>query len=213
MIDNSFVTANLALAYSAYALGAASPGPSVLSLMAVGMHHGRRPAIVFALGVLSGSILWGLLASFGLSTVIVRYSQALVAVKILGGIYLLWLGFKSAKSALQPSVHFMKTDAAGSATHLYLRGAAMHLTNPKAIFVWLSIVALALPVNAQRSEALLIVLGCVPIGMTIFGVYAVVFSTAFARQAYLGARPWFEGTLAVLFSYAGIRMLASRASV
>ena len=89
----------------------------------------------------------------------------------------------------------------------------MHLTNPKAIFVWLSIVALALPAGAHRNQAILIVAGCVPIGLAVFCGYALLFSTGRARQAYQRARRWFEGGLALLFGYAGIRMLTSRAAV
>jgi threonine/homoserine/homoserine lactone efflux protein len=89
----------------------------------------------------------------------------------------------------------------------------MHLTNPKAIFVWLSIVALALPASAHRSDALLIVAGCIPIGLAVFCSYALIFSTMPARRAYLRTRRWFDGSLAVLFGYAGIRMLTSRTAV
>jgi threonine efflux protein len=212
VIENALLTANLTLAYSAYALGIASPGPSNLAVMATAMDQGRRSAIVFALGVVSGSTLWGLLAALGLSTVIARYSQALVAMKVIGGIYLLWLAFKSAKSALKPNVISARAGPSNSTANLYLRGAAIHLTNPKAIFVWLSIVALALPASAHRTDALLIVAGCVPIGIAVFCGYALAFSTAPARQAYMRTRRWFDGTLAVLFGYAGIRMLASHAA-
>jgi hypothetical protein len=50
--------------------------------MATAMHQGRRPAIIFALGVVAGSTLWGLLAAFGLSAVMAQHSQALVALKM-----------------------------------------------------------------------------------------------------------------------------------
>lgn len=215
MIEGSFLTANLVLAYSAYALGTASPGPSNLSVMATAMHSGRRPAVIFSMGVVSGSTVWGLLAAFGLSTILAQYSQALIAMKILGGIYLLWLAFKSAKSALKPNALLIEpgTELQRSVMGLYLQGAAMHLTNPKAIFVWLSIVALALPTSAHLSDALLIVAGCIPIGLAVFCSYALIFSTMPARRAYLRTRRWFDGSLAVLFGYAGIRMLTSRAAV
>jgi threonine efflux protein len=210
VIEGTFLTVNVALAYSAYALGTASPGPSNLSVMATAVHFGRRPAMIFALGVVSGSTVWGLLAAFGLSTILTQYSQALVAMKILGGIYLLWLAIKSARSALRPNEVFAEPmgEVKRSAMGLYLQGVAMHLSNPKAIFVWLSIVALALPAGAQRSEALLIVAGCIPIGLTVFCGYALVFSTTSARRIYIRARRWFDGALAILFGYAGIRMMA-----
>jgi threonine efflux protein len=85
----------------------------------------------------------------------------------------------------------------------------MHLTNPKAIFVWLSIVSLALPVGAQTIDALKVVLGCSALGLLVFGGYAIFFSTPAARCVYASLRRWFEGALAMLFGYAGLRMLMS----
>ncbi|MGW8393487.1 LysE family translocator [Pseudoduganella sp. HUAS MS19] len=207
----SILSANLVLAYSAYTLGAASPGPSNLAVMATAMSSGRRSALVFALGVVSGSTAWGLLAAFGLAAVMARYSQALIALKVLGGMYLLWLSFKSMRSALATRLPAGIDVGArgGPALQLYLRGAAMHLTNPKAIFTWLSIVTLALPAEVQRADALLIVAGCAVIGIGVFGGYALLFSTQAARKIYRRMRRWFDGVLAAVFGYAGIRMLAS----
>jgi threonine efflux protein len=213
MVENSVLTANVLLAYSAYALGTASPGPSNLAVMATAMDAGRKPACVLALGVVSGSTVWGLLAAFGLSAAMSRYSQALVAVKILGGLYLLWLAFKSARSAMSAHRAAVMPEhrcVGESNAALFLRGAAMHLTNPKAIFVWLSIVALALPAGSGRRDALRVVAGCMPIGLSVFCGYALLFSTASARALYVRARRWFDGALTLMFGYAGIRMLISK---
>lgn len=208
----SVITANMALAYSAYAIGVASPGPSNLAVMATAMGAGRRAALVFALGVISGSAIWGVLATLGLSTLMTQYSYALVLMKVLGGLYLLWLSFKSLRSALS------KQDAAAaggdarssSLLSLYGRGAAMHLTNPKAIFVWLSIITLALSNDAQRADALPILAGCLLIGSVVFCSYALLFSTQAARRIHARSRRWFDGILAAAFGAAGVRMLISR---
>jgi len=207
----SLLSANLILAYSAYTFGAASPGPSNLAVMSTAMNSGRRHALVFALGVVSGSTVWGMLAAFGLAAVMAQYSQALIAMKVLGGLYLLWLSFKSVRSALAKRLpaDLESTAREGSMLSVYLRGAAMHLTNPKAIFTWLSIVTLALPADVQRTDALLIVAGCAMIGIGVFGGYALLFSTQAARKVYLRMRRGFDGILAAVFGYAGIRVLAS----
>ena len=206
------VTTNLVLAYSAYAIGVASPGPSNLAIMGTAMTAGRRPALLMALGVISGSLFWGFLAAFGLSALLAAYAGALVALKLLGGLYLLWLAFKSARSALRPHADILLQGAADHGLRIYTRGALMHLTNPKAIFVWLSIVALAVPVGARTQDALLVVCGCVPIGAAIFCGYALAFSTAAARRGYLAVRRGFEAGLALMFGYAGLRLLGSAAS-
>lgn len=190
MIDAMHVSANLLLAYAAYALGTASPGPSNLAVMATAMNAGRTPALFLALGVVSGSVFWGLLAAFGLSAVLATYSNALVGMKILGALYLLWLASKSARAAWSSSTTRTPVYGTSQTSHLslYLRGAAMHLTNPKAIFVWLSIVSLALPKAAHTRDAILVVFGCGVIGLFVFCGYAVAFSTSAARRIYQSMR-------------------------
>lgn len=211
----SILNANIGLAYAAYAFGAASPGPSNLAVMATAMRAGRRSAIVFALGITSGSALWGVLASLGLSAVVTQYAQTLVLMKFAGGAYLLWLSVKSFRSALRKGVLSKEDTIVGNSStlQLYYRGIAVHLTNPKAIFVWLSVITLALSNYSQRADALPVVLGCTLIAAFIFCGYAVLFSTSAARHIYMKLRRWFDGLLAVIFGAAGFRLLLAGVDV
>jgi threonine efflux protein len=204
------IPAHLLLAWSAYVVGTGSPGPSNLAIMATAMNEGRRSALALAAGVVTGSWFWGLAAFFGLSALLATYSQALVVLKILGGLYLLWLGLRSARSAWSAKPPPAAAAVSGSLRRTYLRGAAMHLTNPKAIFVWMSIVSMALPAGAQARDAWQVVAGCGMLGFCIFLGYALLFSAPLARRVYARLRRWFEGTLALVFGYAGLRMLWSR---
>ena len=206
--------ADIALAWSAYALGVASPGPSNLAVMAVAMKHGRRAGLVFALGVVGGSATWGAFVALGLTSILLRYEPFAVAIRWFGGAYLLWLAARSARAAIAPAAPDADPDADARASDagLFLRGAALHLTNPKAILVWLSIVALALPGDVPRDVAWTVVLGCVPIGIATFCGYALIFSSARARQIHRRMHRPFAGLLAAVFGYAGIRMLASRSA-
>jgi threonine efflux protein len=211
VIDIPPLPANLLLAYVAYAIGVASPGPSNLAIMAAAMSQGRSRAVTLAAGVISGSLVWGAAAAFGLSSVMQAYSWTLFAMKMLGGLYLLWLAIKAARAAAATHPPAMATDAAVAGFKAsYLKGLAMHLTNPKAIFVWLAIVALALPQGARQADAMWVVAGCGSIGAAIFGGYALVFSTQTARRAYSVAHRWFNATLAAVFAYAGVRLLIIR---
>jgi threonine efflux protein len=211
MLDAANVSPGLLLAWSIYALGTASPGPSNLSIMSQAVGAGRRPALVFAAGVVSGSLFWGLVAGLGLSTVVTAYAEALVAIRILGGLYLLRLAFASAHSAMaRRGPAAAPSPAAVPMRAIYLRGVAMHLTNPKAVFVWLSIVALALPAAARTVDALAVVAGCAVIGSIVFFGYAMLFSTRSAQRLYASTRVWFDAALALVFGCAGLRMLTSR---
>jgi threonine/homoserine/homoserine lactone efflux protein len=211
MNASALLSANVLLAYTAYFVGTASPGPSNLAIMSLAMGSGRKSAFAFALGVMSGSFSWALLASLGLSALLATYSQLLVAIRIAGGLYLLWLAWKSARSALtplQPVTEVARTPEPFQ--RLYVRGLLLHLTNPKAILVWLSIVSLAVPSSGSGSHTLTVVLGCMGIGVMVFSSYAVLFSTATARRVYASIRRWLDGSLAVVFSVAGIKLLTAR---
>jgi threonine/homoserine/homoserine lactone efflux protein len=167
------------LAYSAFLIGCASPGPSVLAVMAMAMTQGRARALVLASGIVSGSLCWGLCAAFGLAALMQRYAAALLFVKLLGGLYLLWMAWQAARKAIRGTRAHARTDASAAPgyAHVYARGAAMHLTNPKAIVVWLSVVSLALPAGAGAADALGFVASCVPISAAVFTCYALAFST------------------------------------
>ena len=129
VIDSSFIPANLLLMYSVYLVGTASPGPSNMTIMAVAIQRGRTPALALASGVITGSIAWGLLAGFGLATALSTWGNILVALKVAGGLYLLWLAYSAGRSALKSNGKSKKyADSLGvSNRQLYLRGAAMHL--------------------------------------------------------------------------------------
>jgi threonine/homoserine/homoserine lactone efflux protein len=195
------------LAYTAFAIGVASPGPSVLAVMGTAMAQGRARALALASGIVCGSLCWGLCAAFGLAALMERWSGALAVVKAVGGLYLLWMAWQAARKVRgTKGVLAAKTVDEGYA-RTCARGLAMHLTNPKSIVVWLSVVSLALPASARQADALAFVLSCAALSATIFCCYALAFSTDAARRAYRAGERLVNAVLAGVFAYAGVRML------
>jgi threonine efflux protein len=204
----------LFLVYLAYIIAVASPGPSNMAIMGVAMSQGRKPALVLAAGVLTGSQCWAFLAASGLSAVLSSYAHALFVIKIAGGLYLLYLAYKSARSALSkglPQVDGTQSKQSPKYAALYRRGLLMHLTNPKAILGWLAIMSIGLQPGAASNTLSAILIGCAILGVVIFCGYALLFSTAPAIRIYQRSRRYIEGVLAMVFGFAGIRLLLSRA--
>ncbi|WP_027782233.1 MULTISPECIES: LysE family translocator [Burkholderia] len=207
MSVHTFFSANLLLAYTAYFIGTASPGPSNLAIMSVAANQGRKAALAFALGVISGSMFWATVAALGVSAALLAWSKLLVAIKVFGGLYLLWLAFKSARTALSgPPAASANAAREQRLSRFYVRGAMLHLTNPKAILVWVSIVALSSNGGGAHGA---VVPGCLAIGCMVFGGYALVFSMDGARRLYVRGRRAMEACLAVVFGVAGIRLLVT----
>ena len=205
-------TIDLVFVCTVYFIGVASPGPSNLAIMATAMQNGRKKALFLAMGVETGSLFWGVLAGFGLAAVLATYSNLLIAMKIMAGLYLLWLAFKSARSAL--AVHSdelaaIKVSRNSDLKH-FNRGVLLHLTNPKAIFVWLSIISIGLPSGSTTASIFMVVVCCSIISTIVFAGYAFLFSTKIARETYLKFRRGFDSVMCVCFGYAGIRLLSGK---
>ena len=210
----SFDFHHLLLVFTAYIVGAASPGPSNMRIMGVAMHQGRKPALMLAAGVISGSFFWGSMAATGVSAIPLQFAEALFVLKIVGGAYLLFLALKAGRSALTPDEKIEKALAAAppiSGFGLYRRGLLMHLTNPKALLGWIATMTLGLGPQATPETVMIILAGCAVLSISIFCGYAIVFSTAPMIRGYRRARRWIEGTLALVFGAAGFKLLFSRA--
>lgn len=198
---------NILLAYSIYAIGTMSPGPATLSTMTIAARYGRNDGLKYATGILTGSLIWGVLAAIGLSTIISHYSNALYVFKLSGGFYLLWLSYKSIKSVWMNS---STQESQGKISQkFYLRGLALHLTNPKPIFVWSAIFAVAITPDSPSWMLSSILIGCAIIGTIVFYGYAIVFSTTQMTRWYLSVKRQLEGVMAAVFGLAGIKLMTS----
>ncbi|MGH8808101.1 MAG: LysE family transporter, partial [Noviherbaspirillum sp.] len=85
MLAHLLLSPDALLAYSVYFVATASPGPSNLAIMSIAMNAGRKSALTFAVGVVSGSLFWALLAALGLGATLATYSQLLIVIKLAGG--------------------------------------------------------------------------------------------------------------------------------
>ncbi len=200
------------LAYSAFLLGIASPGPNVLAVMGTSMSVGRTSGVALAMGVAVGSLTWSLLTAFGLSALLATYASALLVIKIFGGAYLLWLAYKAFKSAASPHDMEAKELAGGRRTAFgYMRrGYIIQMTNPKAALSWIAIISLGLQDGAPLWVALAIVIGTFILSIICHLLYALAFSTPVMVRIYAKARRFIQGILGTFFALAGLKLLSSR---
>ncbi len=200
----------LALVYLTYLITIASPGPSNMAIMGTAMNHGRAHGVALALGVLTGSLCGQLAAAGMTTTLLTRFAEALIVMKLAGGLYLLFLAWKSAKSAMTEKSSTVADVTPASRLASYRRGVLLHLTNPKAILGWGAIMTLGLKPDAPAYTLPAIIGGCAVLGFIVFIGYALLFSTAAMANGYRKARRVIEGTLAAVFGYAGLRLLLSK---
>ena len=111
---------------------------------------------------------------------------------------------------MSPQTGNTKSMAPARKIIFYRRGVLLHLSNPKAVLGWVAIMALGVGPDAPSHTLITIIAGCGVLGLTVNVGYALLFSTGALGRAYQKFSHWIEGALALVFGYAGFRLLLAR---
>ena len=200
---------NLPLILIAALLGSASPGHSTLAIAGTSMNSGRRRGLAFALGVCSGSWFWSISAAFGLGAFMLANVWLFDILRYFGAAYLLFLAYKSARSAFKPSSFEIQNAFASSARSAYAKGIALHLTNPKAILFFGSLFSIGIPQGTSPQELMIVICAVGTQSILVFTGYAFLFSSPRITAGYIKLKRWFEGVFALAFGAVGLKILST----
>ena len=197
--------AALAIALAFFVV-AASPGPANIANAVLAMDRGRSASFRFSLGLTSGIAVWGLVAATGLGAVLQGSVYLLSGLKLLGGLYLLWLAFGSAKAAMQAQPE----PVAGTAQRNYFRaGLILNISNPKTVLAWMAALAVGLDPEASLGALATGYAICIAVTLGVNLGYMALFSMPGMMAGYRRARRWIGLAAAGLFAFAGLGLLRS----
>ena len=185
-------------------LGQASPGPNLLAVVGAALGQGRRQAIFVALGVATGVLTWATIAAFGLATLLAIYPSLISVMKLLGGSYLCFLALKALQAAWRDSERAFRAHKADwTALEAWRRGLMINLTNPKSALLWSAVATFLFGSGLSAVQ----VLGFGPIGFisafVIYSIYAVLFSSGFAKRNYARFSRGIEAVFGLVFGAIG----------
>lgn len=207
---NGYATGIL-MAYGAFILGIFSPGPNILSIIGTSMGVGRESGKALALGIASGSFLWGSLTWIGLTAVLTLYASVIVVIKVVGAAYLLWLALRAFRSAATSNEFLARRiDVTGGSWAYYRRGLIIQMTNPKAALTWIAIMSLAVNPGAPLWVGGSIVAGTTVVSLIGHRTYAILFSSAPVVAAYRRIRRGIEAGFGAFFCFASYKLLTSK---
>ena len=190
-------------------IGAMSPGPSFVLVSRTAIAQGRSAGIAAALGMGVGGACLGGLALLGLSALLLRAEAVFVLVKVLGGLYLVYLGFRIFRDASAPiSIESGGPDRAKSLGGNLVMGLLIQLSNPKTVIVYGSIFAALLPAEPERWLMFALVPMLFGIEAGWYLAVALVFSASAPRRAYLRAKTWIDRTAGAVMAGLGLRLAA-----
>ena len=114
-----------------------TPGPAIMLVSANSSSYGVRKAVYTILGNITGLFCMSLLAVLGLSTVILYSAPIFFVFKMIGALYLIYLGVKLWRNGFtgKKAVHSSVVNSSGVPQDfkLYMQGVFISLSNPKAI--------------------------------------------------------------------------------
>lgn len=200
---------NLPLILIAAFLATASPGPSTLAIAGTAMAQGRVQALALVAGIVCGSWSWSVAAALGLGAVMQANAWVFELLRYLGAGYLLFLAYKSARSAMSPGRAALRSLTTRSQRAAFGKGLAMHLANPKAILFFGALFSVGVPASVTPREIGLVVVAVGAQSLLVFTAYAVLFSSLRVVAVYLRLRRWLESVFAVAFGLAGMKLLSA----
>ncbi|QHQ36238.1 LysE family translocator [Algicella marina] len=200
----------LLLAWSIQITGVLSPGPSVARILGIATSQGRGPALVTVLGIGTASIVLSLATVLGMAAIFAQVAELMTIVRFIGAAYLLWLAYGAFRKAITPPTLEIGTPARSSTGRLWLAGFLLQVTNPKAILFWLAIAAIGGVGEAPTPVVAVFITGAFVISVAGHGLWALVFSAAPIRRAYLAARRPVETLLGTFYAFAAFKLATAR---
>ena len=114
-----------------------TPGPDMALQLSRSINYGRAHGMMTFLGTMLGLLVHSALVALGISILIVAAPPIFLALKIVGGVYLLWLAWQ----AIRKGGGFRLAAAAKQAPTLwqsFLAGAMIDLLNPKVVLFFVT---------------------------------------------------------------------------
>jgi threonine/homoserine/homoserine lactone efflux protein len=110
------------------------PGPSVMFVIARAVAWGRMTAAITALGNALGMLLLSVFIAVGLGPLLQKYALLLIAVQVLGGMYLIHLGIDAWRHRQEHAADMVKIEEVRPSSYQILRqGFTVGALNPKAL--------------------------------------------------------------------------------
>ncbi|MFA3920240.1 LysE family translocator [Ruegeria hyattellae] len=197
---------SLAITALAFFVVAVSPGPANISNAAVAMSFGRRTSLVYGTGLSCGLVFWGLVAASGMGAVLQGSLYVLIVLKLLGGLYLLWLAWQSGRSAMRPAADKVPLPSKG---RWFWRGLILNLSNPKSVIAWMAALSVGLGPDDGLASVVAATVVCIAAGFINNVLYSLLFSVSGMMTGYRSFRRWIDGVVAGLFALAGLGLIKS----
>jgi threonine/homoserine/homoserine lactone efflux protein len=189
-----------------------TPGPDTAYILGRSIAQGRDGGVASALGIGVGSILHTCAAALGLSAILATSVFAFVAIKLLGGVYLIFLGIKM---LLERGKHLSLLSEFRRRTNLaaFRQGILTNVLNPKVALFFLAFLPQFIDPASNAKVIAFLFLGFTfvttgTIWCLVLACFAATFRERFRTNKEIGQ--WLNRTVGALFVFLGARLAIAK---
>ena len=194
-----------------------TPGPDTAYIVGRSVAQGRSAGLTSALGISAGCCVHSLACAFGLTALLAASSTAFTAIKVVGAIYLVYLGVRliftkaaHAQSHGQAVADQPRTAAAARPLRqLFLQGFWTNVLNPKVVLFFVSFFPQFVTAGSPHKTLAFLTLGAVFVGMSTVWNSFVAWIAGSVTRRFSGkpaVRKWLDRTVGTAFVGLGIRL-------
>ena len=195
---------------AALTVGVVSPGPSFVMVARTAVCASRREGIAAALGMGAGGVVFAVSALLGLHALLLAVPSVYLVFKLVGGLYLAFLGWRIWASADRPlMVGTLAKRPATRTTRALALGFTTQISNPKTAIVYASVFAAFLP-GAQSLAfdiALVVLVFLVEAGW--YSLVALSLASERPRSVYLRGKTWVDRLAGGVMIALGLKLASS----
>ena len=209
----------LILITTIHLLAAASPGPDFVLVSQQSLHHSRSAGLWCSLGITLGLSIHLLYSMFGLATIIANSTTALWVIKILGGGYLLYLGYQglTAKardtSSMQDSAS-CNNDNGTPVTPTPMKsvglGFVCNALNPKAPIYFVSLFTIVLSPDMPLHHLAIYSAWIMCIQFVWFAFVSIMLSQPKVSQQFQRMGHWLDRVMGGAMALLGLKVLFTK---
>jgi threonine/homoserine/homoserine lactone efflux protein len=134
-----------------------APGTDMAFIIATSVDRGSGAGVQSAVGMAIGMAIWTIAATLGLGALLHAQPAVFASLRILGAVYLLWLGVSTLRSARSDGSS--ETQSRSPVGRLVGRGMLTNLTNPKILVFFVAFLPQFVRTSSDGASVQLLTLG------------------------------------------------------
>jgi threonine/homoserine/homoserine lactone efflux protein len=208
-----FGTQHLALFIATGLLLNITPGADTLYILGRSAAQGFRGGVLAAFGIGAGCLVHVTAAALGISALLTASATAFTAVKLVGAVYLLYLGFSLLRNSATPRLAVADLPPTSGA-RIFWQGFLTNALNPKVALFFLALLPQFISTDTSNKPLAMLFLGILfNVNGTLWNIFVAYAASNLARHFKRSGAiaTWLNRTVGALFIYFGVRLAFSRA--